>query len=221
MLPTLKILLVGDPSVGKQTFASRFLTAEFEKSFPPTSLGSGFSSGITVYPLRLNTNFGPFQAAIWLLDQNLKSQLSESDLKMYYADAEAAILMFDVTARQSYINIPEHYQALRNNTKLETAICLVGNKVDQMQRMVKAKHIVFHRKKNLQYYDMSAKSNYQIEKPFLWLIRYVTQNPEILLVEAPLLASPDVALDYARHQQTEAELAAAAAVALPDEDEDE
>lgn len=38
-------------------------------------------------------------------------------------------------------------------------------------RKVKPKNIVFHRKKNLQYYDISAKSNYNFEKPFLWLAR--------------------------------------------------
>jgi Ras family len=47
-----------------------------------------------------------------------------------------------------------------------------GNKVDIKDRKVKAKSIVFHRKKNLQYYDISAKSNYNFEKPFLWLARY-------------------------------------------------
>ena len=44
---------------------------------------------------------------------------------------------------------------------------LCGNKVDVKERKVKAKAIVFHRKKNLQYYDISAKSNYNFEKPFL------------------------------------------------------
>jgi hypothetical protein len=39
------------------------------------------------------------------------------------------------------------------------------------ERKVKAKTITFHRKKNLQYYDISAKSNYNFEKPFLWLAR--------------------------------------------------
>ena len=50
-------------------------------------------------------------------------------------------------------------------------IVLTGNKVDIKDRKVKAKSIVFHRKKNLQYYDISAKSNYNFEKPFLWLAR--------------------------------------------------
>jgi GTP-binding nuclear protein Ran len=43
-------------------------------------------------------------------------------------------------------------------------IVLCGNKVDIKDRKVKAKNITFHRKKNLQYYDISAKSNYNFEK---------------------------------------------------------
>lgn len=39
---------------------------------------------------------------------------------------------------------------------------------------MKPKQIIFHRKKNLQYYDISAKSNYNFEKPFLWLARKLT-----------------------------------------------
>ena len=31
--------------------------------------------------------------------------------------------------------------------------------------------MTFHRKKNLQYFEISAKSNYNFEKPFLWLAR--------------------------------------------------
>ena len=59
-------------------------------------------------------------------------------------------------------------------------IVLTGNKVDIKDRKVKAKSIVFHRKKNLQYYDISAKSNYNFEKPFLWLARFLTRARVIL-----------------------------------------
>jgi GTP-binding nuclear protein Ran len=45
---------------------------------------------------------------------------------------------------------------------------------------VKAKTITFHRKKNLQYYDISAKSNYNFEKPFLWLARKLVGNPSLV-----------------------------------------
>lgn len=45
---------------------------------------------------------------------------------------------------------------------------------------MKAKTITFHRKKNLQYYDISAKSNYNFEKPFLWLARKLVGNPQLV-----------------------------------------
>lgn len=50
---------------------------------------------------------------------------------------------------------------------------------------MKAKTITFHRKKNLQYYDISAKSNYNFEKPFLWLARKLVGNPQLVRSESP------------------------------------
>ena len=57
---------------------------------------------------------------------------------------------------------------------------------------VKAKQITFHRKKNLQYYDISAKSNYQFEKPFVWLLRRMINDVNLTLVETPLLAPTEI-----------------------------
>jgi len=57
---------------------------------------------------------------------------------------------------------------------------LCGNKVDVKERKVKSKTITFHRKKNLQYYDISAKSNYNFEKPFLWLAKKLAGNSDLV-----------------------------------------
>jgi GTP-binding nuclear protein Ran len=59
-------------------------------------------------------------------------------------------------------------------------------------RKVKAKQITFHRKKNLQYYDISAKSNYNFEKPFLWLARKLSGQPSLEFVATPALRPPEV-----------------------------
>ena len=103
--------------------------------------------------------------------------------------------MFDVTSRVTYKNVPNWHRDLVRVCE-NIPIVLTGNKVDIKDRKVKAKSIVFHRKKNLQvliyftktshmylhtvtglmfvsqYYDISAKSNYNFEKPFLWLARF-------------------------------------------------
>lgn len=98
-------------------------------------------------------------------------------------------------------------------------IVLTGNKVDVKERKVKAKAITFHRKKNLQYYDISAKSNYNFEKPFLWLARKLTGNPALELVAELSLAPPTATVPPHLIAQYEEEMKIAAMQPLPDEDD--
>jgi len=119
----------------------------------------------------------------------------------------------------TYKNVPNwHRDIVRVCENIPIVLC--GNKVDIKDRKVKAKQITFHRKKNLQYYDISAKSNYNFEKPFLWLARKLLNEPNLTFVEAPALAPPEVQLDLETMRQNELELEQAKAVPLPDEDED-
>jgi len=99
-------------------------------------------------------------------------------------------------------------------------IVLCGNKVDVKDRKVKAKTITFHRKKNLQYYDISAKSNYNFEKPFLWLARKLGGDPNLEFVAMPALAPPEVEMDPSMASKYEQELEQAQNVALPDDEDD-
>ena len=72
---------------------------------------------------------------------------------------------------------------------------LCGNKVDVKERKVPPKSITFHRRKNLQYYDISVKSNYNYEKPFLYLLRKLAKDPSLQLVQQPALLPPVVPID--------------------------
>ena len=100
----------------------------------------------------------------------------------YYIKGQCAIIMFDVTSRITYKNVPKWYKDVTRVCD-NIPIVLVGNKVDVKDRKVKAKQITFHRKRNLQYYDVSAKSNYQFEKPFVWLLRRISGDKDLQLVE--------------------------------------
>ncbi|KAK6052212.1 hypothetical protein COOONC_10283 [Cooperia oncophora] len=95
-----------------------------------------------------------------------------------------------------------------------------GELVDVKDRKVKAKTITFHRKKNLQYYDISAKSNYNFEKPFLWLARKLLGDPNLEFVAMPALAPPEVTMDPAMVAQYEDDLRKAGEADLPDDDDD-
>ena len=87
------------------------------------------------------------------------------------------------------------------------------------ERKVKTGAVTFHRKKNLQYFEISAKSNYNFEKPFLWLARKLVGNPALEFAAAPALAPPEVQVDQNLMEQYNKELETAAAAPLPDEDD--
>lgn len=82
---------------------------------------------------------------------------------------QAAILMFDVTSRLSYKNSPVWHKHVLTACE-DIPMVFVGNKVDVQERKVMPKHINFHRKKDLQYYDVSVKSVYNMHKPLQWLL---------------------------------------------------
>ncbi len=126
--------------------------------------------------------------------------------------------MFDVCSRITYQNVPKWYKDLVRVCD-NIPIVLVGNKVDVKDRKVKAKQITFHRKKNLQYYDISAKSNYQFEKPFIWLLRRIVGDNNLSLVETPVLQAAEAHIDEAHMAQMNAELEEAAGMDLPEGDD--
>ena len=139
----------------------------------------------------------------------------------YYIQGECAIIMFDVTSRPTYNNVQNWYRDLVRVCDDVIPIVLCGNKVDSNDRKVKARHITFHRKKNLQYYDISAKNNYNYEKPFLCLARKLVDDPNLVFVESPALAPPEVEISAEARAQMEADLEKAALTALPTNDEDD
>ena len=208
----LKLVIIGDGGVGKTTFVKRHITGEFQKPYIPTK-------GAEVSPIDFYTTKGHIKMNIWdTAGQEKLGNLREC----YYIGAHCAIIMFDLTSRTTYKNVPKWHKDL---TKIceNIPIVLVGNKADVKDRKLKAKQINFHRKRNLQYYDVSAKSNYQYEKPFLWLLRQVTKDPNLQLVNQPLLKQAETVMDPNYVQQIQNEQYEADKIAqtsLPDQDDD-
>merc|ERR1712024_396522 len=127
---------------------------------------------------------------------------------------------FDVTSRITYKSVSVWHRDLTRVCE-NIPIVLCGNKVDVKDRKVKPKHIVFHRKKpNIQYYDISAKSNYNFEKPFLWLARKLIGDPNLEFVAMPALLPPEVQMDPQWQKKVEEDYKEAQEVALPEDDED-
>ncbi|KAK6945054.1 Small GTPase, partial [Dillenia turbinata] len=204
--PSFKLVIVGDGGTGKTTFVKRHLTGEFEKKYEPTI-------GVEVHPLDFFTNCGKIRFYCWdTAGQEKFGGLRDvygpldqfkilPELVLTNIHGQCAIIMFDVTARLTYKNVPTWHRDLCRVCE-NIPIVLCGNKVDVKNRQVKAKQVTFHRKKNLQYYEISAKSNYNFEKPFLYLARKLAGDPNLHFVESPALAPPEVQIDMAAQQHS-------------------
>jgi len=207
--PEFKLVLVGDGGVGKTTFVKRHLTGEFEKKYNATV-------GVEVHPLQFQTNRGLIVYNVWdTAGQEKFGGLRDG----YYIGGQCAIIMFDVTSRITYKNVPNwHKDLIRVCENIPIVLC--GNKVDVKDRKVKAKAITFHRKNNMQYYDISARSNYNFEKPFLWLARKLAGDANLEFTAMPALMPAEVQMDHETIKKYEAEIQDAQNAALPDDDED-
>lgn len=207
--PRFKLVLIGDGGTGKTTYVKRHLTGEFERKYVATL-------GVDVHPLTFNTTHGNVIFDVWdTAGQEKFGGLRDG----YYIQGKCAIIMFDVTARITYTNVPNwHRDLVRVCDKIPIVLC--GNKCDSKERAVKPKQIVFHRKKNLQYYDISAKSNYNFEKPFLWLAQKLSGENHLQFVAMPALAPPEIIIDKSKIALMEKQIYESSIVPIPDSDEE-
>merc|ERR1712051_697130 len=113
-MPTFKLVLVGDGGVGKTTFVKRHLTGEFEKKYVATL-------GVEVHPLVFHTNRGPLRFNVWdTAGQEKFGGLRDG----YYIQGQCAIVMFDVTSRVTYKNVPNWHRDLTVYAKISQSSSL-------------------------------------------------------------------------------------------------
>ena len=154
------IQLIGNRGVGKTTWIERLRTGEFTKVHVPSDYPR-------VTRISFNTNVG-----------KVEMDIHESDT---IPNKDGYIAMFDVTDRQSFIDT---VKLIDSETTIDA---VVGNKVDHRDRIVMPQEILcsdwfYDHCSSIKYFDISAKSNYEFEKPFLHLIRKLKNDPSIRFV---------------------------------------
>lgn len=116
----LKIVFVGDSSVGKTTIIQRYITRRFEPFSQPT-VGSMF------FTKQIEVNNKQFKLQIW---DTAGQERFQSIAPLYFRDAHGVIVVFDVTNRDSFSNLSNWIQRLEENGPEKFSVCLVGNKID-------------------------------------------------------------------------------------------
>lgn len=177
------VIVVGDSNVGKTTYLNRLASGEFTNKPIKTTNKNLYPISFNVYSPK-NKHIKNIIFNCWDLDE---------DMIKDHGGAEGAIIMFDVTVPESYNELNFLYERM---TKIygDIAFVLCGNKVDLKDRKVKATNISSVDNNNMKYYDISAKSNYNYEKPFLSLAREFTGDPDLVFRCSDVVTPPEVTL---------------------------
>ena len=117
-----KIVLIGDGAVGKTSLRKRYLGEGFETDYLST-MGADFA----LFDTKVNDTYIRWQ--IW----DLAGQPVFKDVvKAYYTKVFGAILVYDVTRRQTFENTEKWLDDLWTNSKRDqkVPVVILGNKID-------------------------------------------------------------------------------------------
>ncbi|KAG6497995.1 ras-related protein RABA1f-like [Zingiber officinale] len=115
-----KVVLIGDSGVGKTNLLSRFARNEF-------SLESKSTVGVEFATRTVHVDDKLVKAQIW---DTAGQERYRAITSAYYRGSAGALVVYDVSRRDTFENVEKWMQELRNHTDSNIIVVLVGNKAD-------------------------------------------------------------------------------------------
>ena len=164
----LKIVLIGDSSVGKTNLMNKYIKNEFRED---TKATVGVEFGSKVYVIENHR----IKAQIW---DTAGQERYRSIANTYYKGAKGAFIVYDITRKETFDSVDRWANDLMTECDKNITIILIGNKNDlENQRQVtkeqgeeKAKAF------RLGFFEMSALTGDNLEKGFNTLISEIYEN---------------------------------------------
>ena len=120
---TFKFIIIGDSSVGKSCLLKKFIDGTFYNDFD-TTIGVEFGAKI------ISCNNKNIKLQIW---DTAGQETFRAITKSYYRGSCAIILVYDITQRSSFNNIPSWINDLKEININDQTVILIGNKTDLIE----------------------------------------------------------------------------------------
>lgn len=118
--------------VGKTSLVTKYVTKLNPKDVVPTIGASFFSCRITMDDIRVKMQ-------VW---DTAGQEKFRSMTPMYYRGANAALLVFDLTNYNTFVDIKSWVTELQRNVQDQMVMTLVGNKCDIPERAVSKEEVI-------------------------------------------------------------------------------
>jgi len=154
-----KYIIIGDTGVGKSCLLLQFTDKQFQ---PVHDLTIGVEFGARLITIDNNQ----IKLQIW---DTAGQESFRSITRSYYRDAAGALLVYDITRRESFNHLGRWLEEARQNGNPNMTIMLIGNKSDlEHRRAVSTKEgEIFAQENGLIFLETSAKSAANVETAFI------------------------------------------------------
>lgn len=189
-----KVVVVGASGVGKTAIVQHLITGNFREESQPT-IGVEFKS----YTLQSESDSVKLQ--IW---DTAGQERFRSVSKAYFRNALGAILMFDLTSRQSFDDLGMWINDLNTLCVPNAYIILIGNKLDLQddRQIVESEAQAFAQRYNLIYLETSAKNGNNVSEAFARLGTEILRRVKDGQITLPKPPAPTRIVEDDRPNQT-------------------
>ena len=166
-----QIVLVGDSTVGKTSLLLKYTNGTYSEENLAT-VGLDFITKDEII------NEKTIRVKIW---DTAGQERYKSLTQGFFRLANGAIIVFDVSNNDSFVNLKYWLSALRtffNSSQNVFNVIIVGNKIDKEREVSQEDANNFAKENGITYFEVSAKTGEGVKESFIYIVNKCVQSKE-------------------------------------------
>ena len=167
---TIKLLVIGDTTVGKTNFIRMFIENQFNPNYMTTS-------GIDLKTNTINIKNKKIRVQLW---DTAGQEKYRAITKNLFLKVQGVLVVYDITNEDSFKNIKSWVNTIKEECGKQMQMIIVGNKCDLNEQRVVDKNTAmeYAKQEKIEYIETSCKTGENIQKAITILCEKVLDTSE-------------------------------------------